>query len=357
MNPVSRILLGLVSGVVLSVLLLEGLLWLLPTFNGIFAADPDPSWPVEHLLPTERYTYSTSWNFRNVRHGAINDMGYVAPFEYRTNHAFAAVLGDSYAQALMIRYDDSVAGQLASLSSSDPSQVLNFGYSGNALPDYLGLGPLVRERFHPDWVVVFIGDGDFVEGFETAAGHFRWNDDDPGSVELVPDQTERSALIKIMRHDALLRYLRSNLRFTVRGMFHSEPAAATDSPKQSCADVLEARDRERITRYVEELPGAFGVPAGKVIFLRDSEALRKGLYGTDSSGRNDCSQSRDSQALELLVAEAQRAGMNVVDSLPLFRSHYATTGERVDSSPTDWHWNETGHKIAAAAIHKLMVSR
>src|SRR6185369_11629611 len=168
----------------------------------------------------------------------------------------------------MIRYDDSVAGQLASLSSSDPSQVLNFGYSGNALPDYLGLGPLVRERFHPDWVVVFIGDGDFVEGFETAAGHFRWNDDDPGSVELVPD--------------------------------HSERAAATDSPKQSCADVLEARDRERITRYVEQLPGAFGVPAGKVIFLRDSEALRKGLYGTDSSGRNDCSQSRDSQALELL---------------------------------------------------------
>jgi hypothetical protein len=139
-------------------------------------------------------------------------------------------------------------------------------------------------------------------------------------------------------------------------MFHSEPAAATDSPKPSCADALEARDRERITRYVEQLPGAFGVPAGKVIFLRDSEALRKGLYGTDSSGRNDCSQSRDSQALELLVAEAQRAGMNVVDSLPLFRSHYATTGERVDSSPTDWHWNETVTRSPPPRIHKLMVS-
>src|SRR6185295_1059271 len=107
MNPVSRILLGLVSGVVLSVLLLEGLLWLLPTYNGIFAADPDPSWPVRHYLPSKRYTYSASWNFRNVRHGVINDMGYAAPFDYLTNDAFAALFGDSYVQALMIRYEDS----------------------------------------------------------------------------------------------------------------------------------------------------------------------------------------------------------------------------------------------------------
>ena len=42
--------------------------------------------------------------------------------------------------------------------------------------------------------------------------------------------------------------------------------------------------------------------------------------------------------------------MNVVDTLPLFRKHFETTGERANFSPTDWLWNETGHNIAAATI-------
>src|SRR5262249_48376085 len=151
---------GLICGVVLSVLVLEGALWVFPTYNGVFAADPDPSWPMGHLPPNEHYTYSTSWNFRNVRSGVTNRMGYVAPFEYETSRAFAAVFGDSYVQALMVRYEDSLAAQIASLSSTDASSVLNFGNAGSALPDYLGLAPRVRDQFHPGWIVVLIGDGD-----------------------------------------------------------------------------------------------------------------------------------------------------------------------------------------------------
>ena len=327
----SRILLGLTSGVVLSALLLEALLWLLPTFNGVFAADPNPDWPVEHYLPSKQYTYSTSWNFRNVRHGVTNDMGYVAPFDYRTNPAFAALFGDSYVQALMIRYEDSITGQLASLSQSDPSRVLNFGIAGSALPDYLGVGSLVRDRFHPEWVIVSVGDGDFVEGFSVGPGHFRWSVHDPNAISLVAEEA-RSPVIKIIRRSALVRYLRSNLRLTLRGVLVAEPPMATDSFEPPCNDEeLSTGDSERIKKYVEQMPGAFGVPAGKIVLVQDSEALRKRLYVTQSIDHGkDCSPSRDEQALQLLMDKARHAGMNVVDTFPLFRSHFETTGERVD---------------------------
>jgi hypothetical protein len=353
-----RIVFGLSLGVVLSALLLEALLWLLPTFNGVFAADPNAAWPVAHGIPGE-YTYSTRWNFRIVRHGVINEMGYAAPFDYRTDRAFAALFGDSYMEALMIRYEDSIAGQLASSSLSSPSRVLNFGSSGSALPDYLGVGSLVRDRFHPEWVIVSIGDGDFVEGFTAGPGHFRWNaDDDPRSISLVPVEA-RSQAAKIIRHSALVRYVRSNLRLTIRGVLQAEPPVASDSFEAPCNDErLNGGDTERIKKYVEHLPDAFGVPTGRIILLRDSETLRQGLYARQPVDRHkNCSPSRDEQALQLLTDLARSAGMSVVDTFPLFRSHFETTGERVDFSPTDWHWNETGHKIAAAAIHDLIVSK
>ena len=66
-----------------TLLLLEGVLWLLPVLKGTYAADPRPSWPVHTMIPNSRYTYSTGWNLQNIHRGRINNYGYAAPFDYQ----------------------------------------------------------------------------------------------------------------------------------------------------------------------------------------------------------------------------------------------------------------------------------
>jgi hypothetical protein len=351
----ARVTLGFAAGFALSTLLLEAALWLLPTYNGVYAADPDADWPVHHLVPNASYTYSTGWNFRNVRRGEINNMGYVAPFDYAPGSEATVIFGDSYIEGLMNRYEDTLPAQLATSGGADSAQLLNFGISGSALPDYLGLGTLIRDRFRPTWIIVFIGDGDFVEGFDVRPGHFRWSPDDVASVELMPDQL-RSPLVKFVRRSALVRYLRANLRLNMHSLFDSRPATGDGPGVTFCPETHSERtDVERAKSYVAELPLALGVPAGRIIFLRDSETQRQAIYAPEAKRESAaCPPSRDDEALESLLREAQRVGIKVVDTVPLFRKHYEATGERVDYSPTDWHWNATGHRLAADALRDLM---
>jgi hypothetical protein len=355
MRSLTAIRIGLVlaGGFVAMALLFELALWLLPTYNDIFAADPDSKWPVHHLVPTDRFTYSAEWNFRNVRHGSINSMGYVAPFEYRTEHALVAIMGDSYVESTMNAYEDTMQSQLASARHVDASSVLNFGVSGSALPDYLGIGPMVRDRFHPQWVVVFVNDGDYVEGFGERTGHFIWAPGDAASVELVPDQ-QRGIATKVFRRLALVRYLRANLHFSLHRLFHTNGRPAEESGERQCPpSSFSSADMERVRHYVGSLPAAFGVPPARVILLHDSEEARLAMY-MPAAVNARCPPSRDDEALSLLLREAKLQGMNVVDTVPLFRRHYEKTGMRVDYSPIDWHWNATAHRIAARAISEVI---
>ena len=92
---------------------------------------------------------------------------------------------------------------------------------------------------------MFIGDGDFVEGFDVRPGHFRWSPDDAASVELMPDQL-RSPLVKFVRRSALVRYLRANLRLNMHSLFDSRPATGDGPGVTFCPETHSERtDVER----------------------------------------------------------------------------------------------------------------
>ncbi len=80
---------AIVVGIGATLLLLEGVLWLLPVLQGTYAADPRATWPVHTMIPNSRYTYSTGWNLQNIHHGRINNYGYASP-RWTINRAAAA---------------------------------------------------------------------------------------------------------------------------------------------------------------------------------------------------------------------------------------------------------------------------
>src|SRR5665213_2137611 len=127
---------GVFCGCLLSLLALEGVLRLLPVQDGLFGADADPDWPAHHMVISTHYTYSAAWNFENVRHGSTNSMGFVAPFDYRPGPHGIAVIGDSFIEAVMNSYQDTLQGRLSQLLPNGPA-IWNFGEAGAALPDYI----------------------------------------------------------------------------------------------------------------------------------------------------------------------------------------------------------------------------
>ena len=84
------------------------------------------------------------------------------------------LMGDSFVESAMNDYPHSLQGQLQ-LPSKSGEAIMNFGYSGASLPDYLGVASLAAQKFKIDWLVLVIVPGDFVDGFDNLVKMFFGN--------------------------------------------------------------------------------------------------------------------------------------------------------------------------------------
>jgi hypothetical protein len=342
---------ALAAGIVGTLLLLELALRVLPVLEGTYAADPRPTWPVHTMIPNTSYTYSTGWNLQNIHRGRINNYGYASPTDYQPGRGGIAVFGDSYVEALMNAYPDTLQGSLNEYLKT-PRKVMSFGMSGAEMPDYLGTAAVVRERFAPDWAVVVITLGDFTRGFSAAPGYFEWSPERSPPIRLRP-QIHRSASSKWLRTVAVIRYLRGNLSMRPAELISlrrgSDAAAGT---AQCRPEVLSKEDDRLLEAYAKALAPAAGLPPGHVILIFDSD--RKAIYaGQTAAERQGCPQ-RASLANDRLKELAAQNGLRVIDSDPVFRRHFSAGLGPVDRAPIDAHWNPTAHRLLAQEVARII---
>ena len=86
-----------------------------------------------------------------------------------------------------------------------------------------------------------------------------------------------------------------------------------------------------------------------VVLVFDSD--RAAIYSPNA--RTPCP-TDDTAALSLLGARAKAAGMHVIDTQPLFADFYRRTGQRLDYSPVDGHWNGNAHGLVARQIAEII---
>jgi len=343
--------LAFAAGVGGALLLLEGALRLLPVLSGTYAAEPRASWPIHTMIPNTGYTYSTGWNLQNIQRGRINNYGYVAPFDYAREGAggagTVAVFGDSYIEAVMNRFGDTLQGALNDYLKT-PRTVLNFGSAGAEMPDYLGTAPLVRRDFSPQWAVFVITLGDFTRGFSAGPGYFKWAPDQSPPVKLVPE-IHRSALSKWVRTLALIRYARGNLSLQPDQLIRLRRGADVADAAGPCHDeVLSKADEALLARFAQELPEALGLPPDHVILVFDSD--RKAIYaGKTRNEARQCLQ-RPARANDRLQELAAQRGMHVIDSYGVFKRYFDEGHGPLDRSPLDAHWNAAAHRLMAREV-------
>ena len=343
-------LLGALAAAVVLGVAVEIALCVLPIVSGVHRQSPRPGAASSsaRLLANHDYTWSMGWDLRHVVKGKTNAMGFIAPYDYVTDRPAIALLGDSFVEAQMLAYDESLAGKLDARLTGG-MHAFNFGLSGAALPHYLGMAREMGARFRFEGAVVVVTGYDYEEGFETKEGVYRWGDDPQRELITLVPATERGRLVSVVRELAIVRYVRANLKLSADKVFarHGETAC---HPRR-----LSATDTRRLADYVAELPPALHLEPGRIVMVFNSGS------NTDLYDRVDHARARkpacatlDSLALLELRRLARARGMHVIELDALLEPYYREHRRSLDFKPVDSHWNGTATALAAAEIVRLL---
>lgn len=119
MRRATFLLISITLGILLPLLTAELVFRFLPVNEGARPQAVDQEHPVRSLEPNRTFVCSADWNFAIVNRVRTNNLGFVNDQDYVTDppSPLLALIGDSYVEALMVPFHDSVAGRLLTRSS------------------------------------------------------------------------------------------------------------------------------------------------------------------------------------------------------------------------------------------------
>ena len=336
-------------GMLTALLVLELVLRMLPVRESLEAPAVTPERPYLRFRPNSDIVYSAHWNFAIANKVHVNNFGFVNDQDYdpALTVPLLAVIGDSYVEALMVPYADTLHGRLAKVVGAQ-GRVYSFGTSGSALAQYLAYAKFVRNTFRPDAMIFIVVGNDFDESlleYKSSPGFHYFRGTLGGGFELHLVPFEPSFLGRALRWSALARYLNYNLQLAgPRRWLLDGRHYAGNVPAEANVVRLE-RSRLAIANFLEVLPQHSGLPPERIAILLDG--IRPQLY--DKQALVATRDSYFAQMRTHFLRLAADKGYVIVDMQPRFIARYRNEGRRFEW-PFDGHWNSLGHEEAALAV-------
>jgi hypothetical protein len=349
------LLLSLAS-ILFVLLVLEVVLRFLPVSSGLRSVPVNAANPVLHFTPNRPFVNSLGWDFHNVVRGRVNKAGFVNDQDYvREGPPLLAVIGDSFIEAQMVAYRETIQGRLAA-ALDGKFRVYSFAASGAPLSQLLIFaGHAVRE-YGARAVVINVVGNDFDESlaaYRVGPGFWQYAPDADGVLRLRLNEYRAGMLISLARHSALARYVIINLSFqqtifSIRALgdlIFGTPANAqpryagnTDAAagQKRVKDSLDALDA-----FFRDLPERVGLPPERVLFTLDG--FRYGPAAQAGAGTYFDLMRR------AFMERAATLGYEVIDLDTRFIPRHARTAESFEFHD-DNHWNGAGHEVAADAV-------
>lgn len=345
-------LLSIALGLLLPLLAAEAVLRLLPVRTGLRTLPVNPANPVRRFEPNREFVFSRDWNFDGVNRGRTNNLGFINDQDYDSTarSPLLAVIGDSYVEAPMVPYAETIHGRLARCTEGQ-GRVYSFGASGVPMSEYLGEADYARARFHPNAISVIVVGNDFdrsLQQYTGARGQHVFRRDSTGLVLHLVNYRP-GPWRRLIRHSALARYVVLNLAGGVDAALQilrgNPPRPSYVGNTEASASPERLRDsRAAVDEFLAELPARAGLPPGHIIILVD--AIRPQIYDPDSL-RATAGLFVDVMR-RYLLERARAAGFDVIDMQEQFIRRYAQDSTHFEF-PSDNHWNGAGHEVAAAA--------
>ena len=343
----------LVGATLFPLLLIELTLHLFPVSSATSAIEVNDQHPILQYQPNQPYVFSKGWQFEIVNTGRINNYGFVNDQDY-VKHAVdgpVVVIGDSYVEAMMVPYEQTVQGRLSRLLT--PNRLIySLGLAGAALADYLSFAQYASNEFHPCAMVFIVIGNDFDESlakYRTGPGHHFEQVGSTSDFRLVRTDYRPSLWKRMIRHSALARYLWKTIGVgNISDTLSQKFGNAVQHVGNTAATVSQERltDSQRAVDYFfRELPQRAGIPKSRILFVVDG--VRPELYSESDDGSGGSSYFHIMR--RYFLAEAARLGYEAIDMQPRFVARHQRDGARFEFR-IDGHWNGIGHQEASEAI-------
>ncbi len=350
-------LLGFLAGLIgVSVTLaaLEMALRLMPVTSALGVAPVHAQAPILHYAPSQSFTFSRGWQFALVNRGHVNNYGFVNDQDYvrYAENGPLAVIGDSYVEALMVPYQETVQGRLATALQAERA-VYSIGVSGSQLSQYVAFAEFAWWEFHPALMVFVIVGNDFDESlrkYRNDPGYHYFADDAAANVtgltriDYTPNRLKRA-----LRTSSLVRYLWetggvSQLPSLLAHWMGGEEEYIGNTIALASTTRL-ADSRRAVDAFFSELAKRLPLDRTKLVFVVD--AVRPAIYSDEDLRRAESSYFAVMR--RYFLEAARRAGHEAIDLQPPMVERVRREGVRFEW-PVDGHWNVLGHEEAARAI-------
>jgi hypothetical protein len=325
----------------------------LPVNEGLRALPVNEANPVFHFTPNRDLTWSHGWSFDIVNHVHVNNAGYVNDQRYETDDArpLLAVVGDSYVEAAMVPYADTIQGRLAAISAPD-RRVYSLGASGAPLSQYLVWAREARVTWKAQALVVVVISNDFDESlafYKTGPGFHYYVESADGSLKLTRFDYDPSPFRSVVQRSSLGKYLLVNLQAQghvlelIRGSGTGDYAGNTSA---AAGTERVSKSKSAIDAFLADLKTYAGWRTDQVVFVVD------GARYPEEAAR--FAGSYFDQMRRYFMSQARQAGFEAIDMDPWFFAR-AKAGSTRFEFPGDGHWNTVGHGLAADAVAKSSV--
>ncbi|QJB56606.1 hypothetical protein [Pseudodesulfovibrio sp. zrk46] len=282
--------------------------------------------------------------------GFINDQDYTVDGD----RPVLAVIGDSYVEAAMVPYEETLQGRLAK-SLASTYRVYSFAASGAPLSQYLAFAGYAKDKFKAQKMVFVIVSNDFDESltkYKSAPGFHYFTLPPKENHELVRMDYTPSSTVRLLRHSRLALYLVTNLQLTntISTLFSDAPAAVNVG--QTSADANEERlndSKYAVDAFLALLPEYSGLQPSDIIFVVDG--LRPHLYS--ETNLKNVSKSYAAQMRDYFIAQALQQHFTAIDLTDAFIKDFEQHRQPFEF-PKDGHWNGRGHGIAAQQTSNVL---
>lgn len=349
-------------GFIFSLIILEVILQFLPVNQPFRAPEPiTVDAPILKFKKNGEFTFSRGWDFALTNTVRTNNYGFVNDQDYSTDdpRPLLAIVGDSYVEAAMVPYPDTLQGRLARIAPTD-LRVYSFGASGSPLSQYLAYADYARQLFHPQAYTFVIIGNDFDESmsaYKMAPGfHYFFPKDNDYELKLVEFRPVHKTILHTaanrlnMGKLALVRYLRTNmpqLEFQISRLLSQNKQTYVGQTASSMSAQRQTLSKRAIDLFLARVEQACGLPRSEITFIVDG--IRPEVYRPSSLESVD--NSYWPQMRSYFMRQAKNLGYEVVDLNPIFVSDFKKRNQRFEF-PTDAHWNGNGHGVAARAMQE-----
>src|SRR2546422_2479 len=188
-------------GLTLVLALAEIVLRFLPVMSAMQPPPVTASSPIYHYLPNRKFVFSRDWDLAMVNRGRINSAGFINDQDYRRDdeRPLLAIVGDSFFEAFMVPYGETVQGRLARALRPE-ARVYSFAASGAPLSQYLVWAQLAVRHYGAQALIINVVGNDFDES------HIRYVQA-PGFWVYAPETEGRLQMRLVELHRGMLRSL------------------------------------------------------------------------------------------------------------------------------------------------------